>query len=102
MEEFFHCYYPSEIVQSRGMYSSLPRKLSLRLVYETLDLNKNWKSRYFFLQGDDWMCHLEDQEYMPVDKTWGIMPPSDRYSSIFKLRFPSRQLALVVDPSSPC
>ena len=62
VEELFHCYCPSEIVQSRGMYSSLPRKSSLRLVCETLDSNRNWKSRYFFLQGDDWMCHPDDQD----------------------------------------
>ena len=24
------------------------------------------------------MCHEYDQEFMPVDKTWGIMPPSGR------------------------
>ena len=22
------------------------------------------------------MCHPDDQDYMLVDKTWGIMPPS--------------------------
>ena len=48
MEEFFHCYRPSEIVKSRGIYSFLPRKPSLRLVYETLDSNQNWKNWYFF------------------------------------------------------
>lgn len=49
VEEFFHYYRPSEIVQSKGMYSFLPRKPSLRLVCETLDSNRNWKSQYFFL-----------------------------------------------------
>ena len=78
MEEFFHCYRPSEITQSRGMYSFLPRSQSLRLVCETPNSNNNWKSRYFFIQGDDWMCHSDDQEYMLVDKTWGIMPSSGR------------------------
>ena len=82
VEEFFHCYHPSEIIQSRGMYSFLPRKPSLRLVCEILDSNKSWKSRYFFLEGDNWMCHPDDQEYMPVDKTWGIMPPSGRCPSV--------------------
>ena len=33
VEEFFHCYRPSEIVKSRGIYSFLLRKPSLRLVY---------------------------------------------------------------------
>ena len=68
VKEFFHCYRPSEITQSRGMYSFLPRSPLLRLVCKTLDSNRNWKSRHFFIQGDDWMCHPRDQEYMPVDK----------------------------------
>ena len=53
MEDFFHCYRPSKITQSRGMYIFLLRSLLLRLVCETLDSNRNWKSRYFFIQGDD-------------------------------------------------
>ncbi|XP_075645570.1 uncharacterized protein LOC142616645 [Castanea sativa] len=77
MEEFFHCYRPSEITKSKGMYSFVPRSLVFRLVFETPDSNRNWKGRYFFLHGDDWMCRPDDNEYMPVDKTWGIMPPSD-------------------------
>ena len=28
------------------------------------------------------MCHPDDQEFMPVDKTWGIMPLSGRCPSI--------------------
>lgn len=44
MEKFFHCYRLSEIVKSRGIYSFLPRKPMLRLVYETPDSNWNWKN----------------------------------------------------------
>ena len=87
VEEFFHCYCPSEIVQSRGMYSFLPRKQSLRQVSETLNSNRNWKSRYFFLEGDDWMCYLDDQEFMLVDKTWGIMPSSGMCPLVLKFLF---------------
>ena len=87
MEEFFHCDRPSEIVQSRGIYSFLPRKPSLRLVCKTPDSNRNWKSRYFFIQGDNWMCDPNDQENMPVDKTWGIMPLSGRCPSILSCIF---------------
>ena len=78
VEEFFHCYRPFEIVKSKGIYSFLPRKLSLRLVYETLDSNRNWKNRYFFIHGKGWMCHPDEWENILVDKTWGIMPPSGR------------------------
>ena len=85
MEEFFHCYSPFEIVQSKGMYSFLPRKLSSRPVCDTPDSNRNWKSQYFFLEGDGWMCHQYNQEFMPVDKTWGIMPSTGRCPSAINL-----------------
>ena len=69
VEEFFHCYRPSEITQSRAMYSFVPRSPLLRLVCNTPDPNRNWKSHYFFIQGNEWMCHPSNQEYMPMDKT---------------------------------
>ena len=79
LEEFFHCYHLSEIVKSRGIYSFLARKPLLRLVYETPESNRNWKNRYFFVLGDNWLCHLDEQQDMPIlDRTWGILPPSGR------------------------
>ena len=74
VKEFFHCYHLDEIAQLKGMYSFVPRSLLLRLVCETPDSNRNWKSRYFFMEGDEWMCRPSDNEYMPIDTTWGIMP----------------------------
>ena len=53
VKEFFHCYHPSEITQTWVMYSFVPRGLLLRLVCDTPDSNRNWKSHYFFIQGDD-------------------------------------------------
>lgn len=41
LEEFFHCYRPSEITKSRGTYSFLARKLSLRLVCDTPNSNRD-------------------------------------------------------------
>ena len=76
VEEFFHCYRPTEIVKSKGMYSFAARSPLLRLVSDTPDSNRDWKSRYFFLEGDEWMCRPGDITNMPVDTTWGIMPPS--------------------------
>ena len=49
------------------MYSFVLRSPLLRLVYVTPNSNMNWKSRYFFMEGDEWMCHPGDTEYMPVD-----------------------------------
>ena len=28
--------------------------------------------------------HPSDQEFMPVDKTWGIMPPSGMHPFVFR------------------
>lgn len=41
LEEFFHCYRPSKITKSRGTYSFLARKLSLRLVCDTPNSNQD-------------------------------------------------------------
>ena len=41
VEEFFHCYHPDEIAQSKGMYSFVPRSPLLRLVCETPNFNRN-------------------------------------------------------------
>ena len=83
VEEFFHCYCLDEIAQSKGVYSFMPKSPLLRLVCETPDSNRNWKSRYFFMEGDEWMCCLGDTEHMPVNTTWGIMPLSGMHPSIF-------------------
>ena len=76
VREFLHYYRPDEIDKSRGMYSFVPRKSVLKVIYETLDSNRDWKSRYFFLECDGWMCHLGETDFMPVDKTWGILDMS--------------------------
>ena len=76
VREFLHCYHLDEIEKSKGMYNFIPRKSVLKVIYETPNSNKDWKSRYFFLEGDGWMCHPGEMEHMPVDKTWGILNPS--------------------------
>ena len=79
VREFLHCYRLDEIDKSKGMYSFVPRKSILKVIYETPYSNHDWKSRYFFLEGDDWMCHPGETDYMPVDKTWGILDLSGIY-----------------------
>ena len=69
VREFLHCYRLDEIDKSKGMYSFVPRKSVLKVIYETPDSNRDWKSCYFFLEGDGWMCHLGETDHMPVDKT---------------------------------
>ena len=41
VEEFFYCYHPTEIVQSKGMYNFVPRSPLSRLVCDTPDSNRN-------------------------------------------------------------
>ena len=52
VQEFLHCYRPDEIDKSKGMYSFVPRKSILKVIFETPDSNRDWKSCYFFLEGD--------------------------------------------------
>ena len=76
IREFLHYYRLDEIDKSREMYSFVPRKSVLKVIYETPNSNRDWKSRYFFLEGDDWMCHPGETDFMPADRTWGILDPS--------------------------
>ena len=69
MREFLHCYRPDEIDKSKGIYSFVPRSPLLKVIFETPDSNGEWKSRYFFLEGDGWMCRPRNTEHMPVDTT---------------------------------
>ena len=86
VREFLHCYRPDKIDKSRGMYSFVPRKFVLKVIYETPDSNRDWKSRYFFLEGDGWMCHPRETDFMPVDRTWGILDTSGIIYSVVSRR----------------
>ena len=81
VREFLHCYCSDEIDKSRGMYSFIPRNPLLKVIYETPDSNRDWKSHYFFLEGDGWMCCPGDTDHMLVDTTWGILHPSSMQPS---------------------
>ena len=69
VREFLHCYRPDEIDRSSGMYSFASRSPLLKIIFETPNSNRDWKSRYFFLEGDKWMNRPMETEYMPVDTT---------------------------------
>ena len=56
VREFLHCYRLDEIDKSKGIYSFVPKKSVLKVIYETPNSNRDWKSRYI-LKGDGWMCH---------------------------------------------
>ena len=103
VREFLHCYHPDEIDKSKGMYSFVPRKSILKVIYETPDSNRDWKSRYFFLEDDGWIYHLGETDYMPVDKTWGILDPSGIYISVALhmclIVFFNTFMTILIDPS---
>ena len=83
--------------------SDLPRKSILKVIYETPDSNRDWKSRYFFLEDDGWMYHLGETDYMLVDKTWGILDPSGIYISVALhmclIVFFNTFMTILIDPS---
>ena len=81
VREFLHCYRPDEIDKSRGIYSFTSRSPLLKVIFETSDSNRDWKIHYFFLEGDEWMCHPRETEHMPIDTTWGILHPSRMHPS---------------------
>ena len=56
LDEFFWCYRPQHIVSSQGIYHFSARKKELRLVFDMPDCNRNWKGRYFFIKGMNWVC----------------------------------------------
>ena len=84
LDEFFYCYKPQQISSSKGIYHFLGRKMSLRLVSDILDSNRNWKNKYFFVEGTDWVCKPEEWDSMldGFDNTWGIAKESG-VSSVF-------------------
>ena len=53
VREFLHCYPLDAIDKSRDIYSFAPRSLLLKVIFETPDSNRDWKSCYFFLEGDE-------------------------------------------------
>ena len=43
------------------------------------DSNRNWKSKFFFVEGTDWVCREEEWAMMPhgyFDNTWAYVKES--------------------------
>ena len=87
LDEFFWCYRPQHIISSQEIYHFVVRKKELRLVLDMPHSNRNWKGRYFFVQGTNWVCRLEEWVTMPhgFDNTWGIVRDSGLALSVFSL-----------------
>ena len=75
---FFYCYRPHHIASSKGMYHFIVKKKDLKLVSDMPDSNRNWKSRYFFVKGMDWVCCQEEWVTMPRGffDTWAFVRDS--------------------------
>ena len=65
MDEFFYYYRPYHIASSKGTYHFSIREKDLKLVFDMPNSNRNWKSRYFFVEGTDWVCREEEWATMP-------------------------------------
>ena len=89
LDDFFWCYKPQHIVLSQGIYHFIARKNALRLVLDMPDSNKNWKGKYFFVKGTNWVCHSEEWDIMPhgFDNTWDIVKDLGFAPSTFAFTF---------------
>ena len=79
LDEFFYCYRPHHISSSKGTYYFSVREKDLKLVSDMPYSNRNWKSRYFFVKGTDWVCRKEEWVTMPhgyFDNTWAFVRES--------------------------
>ena len=65
LDEFFYCYRPHHISSSKGTYHFVVREKDLKLVSDMPNSNRNWKSRFFFVEGTDWVCREEEWATIP-------------------------------------
>ena len=56
----FYYYRPHHISSSKGTYHFAVKEKDLKLVSDMPDSNRNWKSRFFFVEGTDWVCREEE------------------------------------------
>ena len=76
LDEFFYCYRSHHIDSSKGMYHFSVREKDLKWVSNMPDSNRNWKSRYFFVERMDWVCHEEEWVTRPrgyFNNTWAFV-----------------------------
>ena len=74
------------------------RKPSLKLVTDVPNSNWDWKSRYFFVQGLNWVCRPNEWDNIgeEYDNTWRILDEFGKSSVISSIRLYS---LLYTDPS---
>ena len=72
LEEFFYCYKPQEIPRSKGFYNLMCRRVAIRLISNMPDSNCQWKARFFFVQGVNWVCRSDEWDSIGsfYDHSW--------------------------------
>ena len=59
------------------------RRATLKLMTDVPDYNRDWKDRYFFVQGTDWVCGLEEWvDVVEFDNTWGVLDTTGESSVV--------------------
>ena len=79
LDKFFYYYRPHHISFPKGTYHFAIREKNLKLVSDMPDSNRNWKSKFFFVEGTDWVCCEEEWATMPrgyFDNTWAFVRES--------------------------
>ena len=79
LDKFFYYYRPHHISSSKGTYHFSVREKDLKLVFDMPDSNRNWMSRFFFVEGTDWVCREEEWATMPRGyfyNTWALVRES--------------------------
>ena len=92
LDEFFYCFKPQRISSSKGIYHFLARKLSLKLVSDMPDSNRNWKNRYFLSRGQSGCAGSKSRPTCPT----GLITHGGLSRSLVSLRLFVSLLCLVL------
>ena len=73
VEEFLHCFEPSQIAASPGFWTFRSREELVKLVEGLPSSNRRWKDGYFFVCGDNWeKLPKEGDDFIPFRRMWGV------------------------------
>ena len=72
------------IFRSKGFYNFVCRQSTLRLIFDMLNSNHQWKARFFFVQGVNWVCHSAKWNSIRsfYDHFWGLLNKSSESSRL--------------------
>lgn len=68
LNEFLYCHKPVRVPKVKRMYYFKCRKEERKLVTEFPSFNRDWKRKFFFVNGSKWVCSPEEVGGMqPID-----------------------------------